>query len=297
MIGVSLAGGLGNQMFQYAFAYSNAKRNQTWFFLLKEGMPIELYKYFELERNLFYSIDRTFFDTPICKMLFSHYLRNLFYNAVKRIATANKAHIGNEQEPDNTVFTKDNTLYAGFFQSPVYFEDYAADIRRLFKPKKRIVDSYKAKYNWLAAKTVVAVHIRKTDYADLAHLNLGKKDLSLPISYFKKIIDETYDERYQYVFVSDDIEQIKPHFSYLKTAFFSDDSAINDFLHLYYADKLIIANSTFSWWAAYLNNKPQKVVYCPKYFLGYAIKEEHPKSIYPKDWVQVEVEDDDKPVY
>ncbi len=293
MIGVALAGGLGNQMFEYAFAYSNAKRNQTTFFLMKDGTPIELYKYFRLERNVFYRIDKVFFNTSSFKLIFSHYLRKSFYSVIKALTTRETIHIGNEMVPDEALFSNNKTLYAGYFQSPVYFEQHAADIRRLFEIKENFIADYKKKYKWLQGKTIVAIHIRKTDYGDLAHLNLGKKDLSLPISYFKKIVDDIYDERHQYVFVSDDIAQVEPHFKHLKNAFFSNDSAINDFLHLYFANEVIIANSTFSWWAAYLNKNNDKKVYCPKYFLGYAIKEEYPRSIYPADWIQVNVVDEE----
>ncbi|MES2428717.1 MAG: alpha-1,2-fucosyltransferase [Bacteroidota bacterium] len=291
MIAVKLEGRLGNQMFQYAFVYSNAKRNNTSFFLMKEGMPIELYKYFKLERNVFYRIDRTFFNNTSFKLFFSHYLRTIFYRTVKRLTIYKTIHIDNETLTDKISFSQNHTYYLGFFQSPIYFEDHASAISKLFEVKKSIMVNYKKKYKWMDGKTIVAVHIRKTDYGDLAHLNLGKKDLSLPLSYFQRVINDVYDESHQYVFVSDDIAQVKPHFTHLKNAFFSDDCAINDFLHIYFADQLIIANSTFSWWAAYLNKNTNKRIYCPKYFLGYAIKQEYPKHIYPADWIQVDVDD------
>jgi hypothetical protein len=291
MVGVTLLGGMGNQMFEYAFIYSNAKRNNTSFFLIKEGMPIELYEYFRLERNVFYWIDHICFNSSSFKLFFSHYLRKIFYSVIKKLATNNTIHIGNEDVPGKITVTQDHTYYVGFFQSPIYFEDQASAISKIFEVKKSIVAKYKKKYKWMEGKSIVAVHIRKTDYNDLAHLGLGKKDLSLPLNYFQKIIDDIYDDTHQYVFVSDDIAQVKPHFAYLKNAFFSDDCSINDFLHLYFANQLIISNSTFSWWAAYLNKSSKKMVYCPKYFLGHVIKEEYPKCIYPTNWVQVNVDD------
>jgi hypothetical protein len=62
-----------------------------------------------------------------------------------------------------------------------------------------------------------------------------------------------------------------------------------DFQHLLNADVCIISNSTFSWWGAWLNNKPTKVIYAPKYFMGWRIKKEIPDHIYPIDWTLIDV--------
>jgi hypothetical protein len=50
------------------------------------------------------------------------------------------------------------------------------------------------------------------------------------------------------------------------------------------------SNSTFSWWAAYLNENPNKQIYCPKYFLGHVIEKKYPIHIYPSDWHQIKVD-------
>jgi hypothetical protein len=60
-----------------------------------------------------------------------------------------------------------------------------------------------------------------------------------------------------------------------------------DFQHLLNAHECIISNSTFSWWGAWLNTRPDKKIYAPEYFLGWRIKKEYPQNIYPHDWVKV----------
>jgi len=285
-----MVGGLGNQMFEYAFAYVQAKKHKTTFFFGKEGMPLSIYKYFELEINVFYLLDHLFFNSNRFSLLFSHYLRKQFYSIIKKVNIKRTLFIGNNDDPLKFTFLQNKTYYKGYFQSPIYFSEYESIIKEKFQIKDKFLCNYKKKYSDLTDRKIVAIHIRKTDYKDLSHLNLGKSDLSLPLSYFKKIIENIHKANNYYIFVSDDINLIRPHFQYLENAIFSDDIEINDFLHLLFADTVIISNSTFSWWAAYLNNNPNKIVYCPKYFLGYAIKQEYPTYIYPKDWHQIVVE-------
>jgi hypothetical protein len=289
MVGIALSGGMGNQMFEYAFIYSEAKKHNTQFFLNKRGTPIELYRYFKLEHNTFYIIDHLFFNVSSFKLLFSHYLRKYFYYTLKKLVITTNKKIDNDCQPLTGAETRDKTFYTGYFQSPFYFSGYEADIRKVFTVKEKLVSNYQKKYKEFKGRNIIAVHIRKADYNNLAHLNLGQKDLSLPFSYFKNIIKEIHSVNNYYVFVSDDIELVKPQFQYLDNAYFSGDDTINDFLHLFFADTVIISNSTFSWWAAYLNNNPNKKVYCPKYFLGYIIQKEYPVNIYPDDFVQVDV--------
>lgn len=290
MVGVEISGRLGNQMFEYAFAYAEAKKHRTMFFFIKEGAPLIIYEYFKLETNIFYVLDRLFFNTDRFSLLFSHYLRRKFYDIIKKIYIRDTLFIGSDEDPLDFESLQNKTLYKGHFQSQIYFRNYANEIRDKFQIKKKFLLNYKKKYNHPAGKKIIAIHIRKADYLNLSHLNLGKQDLSLPLQYFKKIIESIHEKNNFYIFVSDDIELIKPHFGYLEKTLFSNDVEIHDFLHLLFADTVIISNSTFSWWAAYLNSNPNKVVYCPKYFLGYAVKREHPMKIYPEEWHQIDVD-------
>ena len=290
MTGIKLSGRLGNQMFQYAYIAAAGYKTGDLFFLEKEGTPIELYKYFKLKRNLFYFIDLLFFNYDGYKLFFSHHLRKPFYSFIKKAFIKKTVCSSNTDIPAPPAETVASTLFEGYFQSPVYFKDGETAVFNAFQLKKSISKSYESSFGFLRDKhTRVTLHIRKTDYQDLAHVNLGGADLSLPFEYYHQLIKKIHHPDNYYVFISDDPGIIRDEFDYITDKFISTDSAIVDFQHMLHADVCIIANSTFSWWAAYLNQNSGKLVYCPKYFLGFLVKQEYPVGIYPDDWIQVDV--------
>ena len=291
MICIDLTGGLGNQLFEYAFIYNQHKKLNTRFFLIKSGAPIEIYKYFELEKNLFYYIDRIFFNHEGFKLFFSHYLRGLFYNAICKYFINGDIKAGNADDPEKTLIEKDKIYYHGYFQSEIYFRENASAVIKAFTLKKKHTNLYWKRFGWLSSKkTVVTVHIRLSDFKTaFDYLELGSNDLSLPFHYFHKLIKELHQVNNFYVFISDDIEALKSEFSYLENKYFSKEDSITDFQLMMNADVCVIANSTFSWWAAYLNSKANKIVYCPRHFLGFLKGEDYPNKIYPDNWIKVSV--------
>ena len=286
MNGVKISGGLCNQMFQYAFIAGTGRL----FFLEKEGAPIELYKYFKIKKNIFYFIDRVFFDHGGCKLFFSHYLRKTFYAVIKKLFISKTVSVSNTDKPVIQHTKPNGVLFEGYFQSPLYFMDNINLVFKLFELKGSVTRAYNYSYNFLNQKSrKVAVHIRRTDYVSLAHLNLGGADLSIPLSYYHEMIKKIHDDNNYYIFISDEPDIISAEFAYINNKYVSKDTAIVDFQHMLHADICLIANSTFSWWAAYLNKNPGKVVYCPEKFLGFRTTEEYPVNIYPGDWIQIPV--------
>lgn len=135
------------------------------------------------------------------------------------------------------------------------------------------------------------VHIRRTDYLFFGKESLGGKNMCLPDGYFINCLNKIKNiNDYLIIFISDDIIYARKRFSnmYFKAQFESNDEII-DFQLLMYADVLVISNSTFAWWAAYLNQKPNKIVYAPKYWLGFKKKIEYPVNILHPNWIVVEV--------
>ena len=291
MIGIRISGGLGNQLFQYAFISNSGLKKKKLFFLLKDGAPIELYKYFKLKRNLFYIIDVLFFNHDGFKLFFSHYLRSPFYRLIQKVFIKNLVSSPKGTDSPNTLSDKgDATLFNGYFQSPLYFSEHKTEVLKYLELKNSIIKSYNKNYPFPRQESkIVTVHVRKSDFLDLGSYNLGDADLSLPFSYYHQLIKEIHTDTNYYIIISDMPEIAAGEFDYLERKYISKDNVIVDFQHMLNADVCIIANSTFSWWAAYLNNNKHKVVYCPRHFLGYRLNKEYPMNIYPDDWIEVDV--------
>ena len=184
---------------------------------------------------------------------------------------------------------QNHAIYKGYFQSVSFFNGFEELIRKTFILKQTFIDQFKYKYGSLYQNnSIVTVHIRRTDYQNQRHLNLGGDDLTLPLEYYKKAIAKYDGQNVHFVFISDDLDFVNQNFKEISNKTISKDTEIMDFQHLLNADGCIIANSTFSWWGAWLNNKPGKIIYVPRYFMGWRIKKETPPEIYPDEWIQID---------
>jgi hypothetical protein len=276
MVGHRILGMLGNHMFQFAFIYSVSEKLETPFFIeygsAKMNRP-RLYTYFKLRNH-------NYFQNQLLKTWF------LLVNRKPRVIT-----LDSEAEPEIELEKlADNCIYTGFAQSEKYFQRIPAN--DIFKIKKKYVQRFNQKYGELFGKNkIIAIHVRRGDYAEQDNELLGGKDLSLPISYYQNALSDISNiETYQVVIISDDIEYCKINFKSLANCHFVSDTEIIDFQIMKNADVCIIANSSFSWWGAYLNEKVNKMIFAPQYWLGFKVRREFPKGITSvKGWNLIEV--------
>jgi len=288
MIAVRIQGRLGNQLFQYAFALSASKRLNTRFYVDQYIDHFTVNKYFKGIDNNYFAFILKVFNLKGYKNFFTFYLRRAYFKDLQVVSQFAVRECDFEAKISE-ITLQNNTLYQGFFQSELFFIDFEKLIRRKLVLKKGYVDLFNIKYGILyQSHKIIAVHIRRTDYLNLGHLDLGGDDLSLPVEYYQKAISKFYDQDIHFVFISDDKAFVNRNFEDIKNKTVTSDTEIMDFQHLLNADGCIISNSTFSWWGAWLNNKKIKVIYGPKYFMGWRIKKETPPDIYPKDWVQID---------
>lgn len=286
MIAVRLQGRLGNQLFQYAFAYAASKKLGTGYYIDEYIERSSVARYFHIS-NKHRSIVHGLFGIKGYKNIFSFHLRRWYYGylaAFYKLITQIY-----DTCPVATVTIQNNVLYQGFFQSYLFSTTAEVDIRSYFTLKDRYKDAFRKKYGSLYNNNnVVAVHIRRTDYQALGHLNLGGDDLSLPIDYYDRAIHNFKGQQVHFVFISDDPDFAANEFKHINNKTIVHDTEIMDFQHMLNANACIISNSTFSWWGAWLNASPDKIVYAPKYFLGWRVKMQYPPEIYPPDWIEVE---------
>jgi len=175
-----------------------------------------------------------------------------------------------------------NVIYSGYFQSFKYFQNIEKTVRKLFEIKPYYQDLFhRTAGKWFEKKKTLAIHIRRSDYLNWKDEQLNIVNPTLPLSYYRKclkLIDKLSD--YQIIFVSDDIDFVRSEFSDYHDAAFVKFDAIVDFQIILNSDIIILSNSTFGWWAAFLNSKKDKQVFAPKNWLGYNHSCEFPKGIF-----------------
>lgn len=180
---------------------------------------------------------------------------------------------------------KNGDNLVGYFQSEKYWANSKEEVLRQFKFKKNMIDFFTDRHTVgrLFEKEVIGIHIRRGDYVD------NPNYVNLPIEYytgaFKKYFPELKERNI--LIVSDDIDYVKSVFPVGDNVYYSVGRAdIDDLCLLSLCSHWIIANSTFSWWGAYLgsNQRGGTVVAPANYFEG-PMKETHPLTdFYPEGW-------------
>src|SRR5690554_4590753 len=167
MIFVKLQGRLGNQMFQYAFAYSTAKKNNTNYYLIESEFHFRYsLHYFKVRR----------FEKLLVKLATSWYFR------------FNKKDECKEYDKNKTIYydeipIENNVVYNGFFQTDLFFREEKNRIKKIFEVKDHYKKKFLEKYNILlhGSKSIIVIHYRGGDYK-----NWGGINYTLPSIYYKK---------------------------------------------------------------------------------------------------------------
>ena len=152
-----------------------------------------------------------------------------------------------------------NISIFGYFQSEKYFKEIEDSIRKIFTLKLLYQHQINVLFNEFDVDNPCSIHVRRTDY-------LHGND-SLPDEYYHKAITKIGSDRKFLVF-SDDIAYAQNLLSPYNCSFVHNDSWIDLYLMSKCTDH-IIANSTFSWWGAWLNPNKNKQVLCPPTWLKF----------------------------
>lgn len=174
----------------------------------------------------------------------------------------------------------------GWLQSEKYFEHCKEYVREQFEFK----DSFKAQVRRrfkVFDKQTIAISIRRGDYVNNPNYAL------LPISYYINALTYFFHGRglkadwrdYNILIFSDDIPYCKVHFSCLPNVYFADGNDIEQLCLMSMCDNFIIANSTFSYWGAWLGEKKDSIIVKPNYHFGYEFGlKNNAKDFYPERW-------------
>ncbi len=270
MIIIRIMGGLGNQLFQYVFGRTlSLKYNSSVYFDIADysRKTTNISREFELKK--FPKIKAKFYDSVLMRSLVQMKL-------IEKIK---------EDNYDNFVYKKYSykPIYlSGYWQSLKYFKEFENIIRQeldLKEPNQS--DCIKE----IKENNSVAIHVRLTDYLSINNVNIYTQ---LAENYYKNSIDliKTKIDDPSFFIFSDDIESAKQIFANLKenlTFVEKNINSIYDFQLMKICKHNIIANSTFSWWAAWLNQNKGKVVVAPKRWNT----DKSIEDLYPEDWILI----------
>jgi len=271
MIGVCLVGRLGNQLFQYAFAMAVAEKYKTFYIIDNDHKNDNVKKYFTTNVLLNNKISRGLYK----KFLFG---RQPYIH-----------QIGHELVSTMVPLIKDNCYYKGFFQSELYFQLIQNSIKKKLRVRPVFEKAFAEKYGHLFGKKVLAIHYRLGDYLTWGNEAWGGANMSLPENYYLEALNQiTALQTFTIILVTDDPENVAHKLPWLTNKIVISDTEIMDLQLLMHADKLIISNSSFAWWGAYLNKK-NATVFAPENWLGFKVGREMPDFVIPDSFTKIKV--------
>ena len=291
MIITKLMGGLGNQMFQYAagkaLAWNHGVECKTDLSFLNAD-PKGLYTQRKFELDIFQNPISVIKETELKNFLVKHNSQfNILLN--KAFPFVCKNHFitekGHQYQSDFFNTSKD-TYISGFWQSEKYFKNHESKIREVFTIKKNLIEDTHKWLDQIKHTNSVSVHIRRGDYINLSSANSFHGICSN--EYYEealKFIGSKIKEIVFFVF-SDDIEWCKANFKInFPVHFVETDSAYKEMYLMQNCVHNIIANSSFSWWSAWLNSNENKIVIAPKKWFN--DENINTKDIVPESWIKI----------
>jgi len=176
-----------------------------------------------------------------------------------------------------------NVLLVGYCQSEKYFKEYEKEIRELFCFSEEMISTLKEKHKLLLNEETCSMHIRRGDYIgqEQYHNNLN-------LNYYMKATKQ-FSKDVKYIIFSDDVDWCRSQFMGEMFLFPEPQDDIDDLCLMSLCNHNIIANSSFSWWGAYLNKNEDKIIVVPKIWLGqtYINSGWDTKDIYCDNWVKM----------
>jgi hypothetical protein len=257
-------GGLGNQLFQYGmYTYRKRVLHRDVAYLYREG-----------DHNGF-EIDK-YFDVDLCKapllydMMYWFVWRLYKYGINRRLLWLKE-----DKEDDSKVI-----YINGYWLDKKYILHPGFDLK--FKPLP-LSDKNRSVAHAMQQSSSIAVHVRRGDYLSAGNIKLFHQ---LDTDYFTeaiRICKEKTCSPHRLFFFSDDIAWVKENLKY-DNAVYIDWNKGNDSIYDMYLMSLasanVIANSTFSFWSAFLNKRKQAVVYPKKWFSN-----GDTRDIFPDEWI------------
>lgn len=282
---IKIYGGLGNQLFCYACGYAVSKENKCGLVIDTSQQDNDSFRIVDIVKFKIKYNDRITFKKG------NSFIDKAIVNKIRLLKGIGSAvHSIKEKKIckyDPLIFELNgrSVYLQGYWQSYRYFQKYRDDLLRMFVPISElsqyctgIIEKIKESRN------SIAIHIRRGDYVSIG-CNLGAH-------YYKNAIE--YMERYfrsdtRYFIFSDDYEfamefaDLYKELNMLVMVNLENNSTIDDLFIMSHCENQIIANSSYSWWAAWLNQNANKIVICPEV-------QSWTGDFYPDNWIKIKTE-------
>jgi hypothetical protein len=277
MVIVRLRGGLGNQLFQFAAGSALAQFH-------KVAFKLDLYFY---KKHPFRTFDLPFLNIPVQEAtrdevhIFTgnnpviRYLnkRENYFHCPKVCAQPHYHYY-------EDFFNLPSDIYlSGYWQSERYFRSLQTELTKWYSPKNELDTRSKELVSQMNETASVSLHVRRGDYTADSIFGF------VPVDYYKQAIQkiQTHVADVRFFVFSDDLEWVKKNIS-VPNAIFVDHNkgadSYRDMVLMSHCYHNIIANSTFSWWGAWLNPNPDKMVIAPKVWFNKPYNN-NPNAVYP----------------
>jgi hypothetical protein len=292
---VKLKGGLGNQMFQFGVASIIAKENNSKVLvedLFFQGNNGTLKKFpRQLDIRIFNGSLQIATEKDI-----NFFTQLSYFNRLRKKLGMNYPYFFEESSykfSPKVLDLKPPVYLDGYFQSYKYFKGEEDRIRRLFSfPEEELGNNNEEIKRKILRKKSVSIHVRRGDYVE----NKKTQEFhgNCTIDYYKEAIQylSLGISDFQIIFFSDDISWVKERFKdvpnekiFVQGNLYGE--SWKDMYLMSLCDANIIANSSFSWWAAYLNNNPNKKIVAPIRWFADIEQENQAGDLIPPDWFRI----------
>ncbi len=239
-----LQGGLGNYLFQIAAAYCISKRDNK-----------------ELRID---TSDIAIIHSPL-ELYHKNILRNVQFGNIDNFEFIHYSHHSPISYMDIPSING-NLKLDGYYQNERYFNEYREEVLNLFKIDDDTKSYLLEKYSTLSFENSCSIHVRRGDYVNLPHVFYLQT-----IEYYKQAISMIGEDSLFLIF-SNDIDWCKTNLNFIKNKIFiSENLDYQDLYLMSMCNHNIIANSSFSWWGAWLNQHSNKKIIFPSLWFSNGI--------------------------
>ena len=289
MVITRITSGLGNQLFQYALGRQIANQNQTqlWFDLryYRHLYETDTPRYFKLDR---FAIDYKVLDNSPWRYLSTVMQLMPVRNLEPLFAIQHERHF----HVDPMVSQRKGAFIklSGFWQSETYFAPSESIIRNELTFNRTAGPRFGEYRRQIGQATIaISVHVRRGDY--ISHPDFSQSFGTTEIAYYEAAVSRLaaqFPAGKLFIF-SDDPAWVQQHMRFDLPHVVIDNSGedadLDDLELMSLCHHHIIANSSFSWWGAWLNSNPTKCVIAPKQW--FADKPWDTRDLTPANWLRL----------